>query len=515
MPNGDFILGLFKNIACNIQYVTNCYMTRSPHFLIIIFFIWAISFSTVKAQNNSIEWKFNSSINAASSANQPFWFYSNRYGVTDPYSAGGLASLSLDIPYDKLGNSSFEYSMGTEIIGRVSEQEVFYFPELFAKLKWKNLQLKAGRFKETTGSGYHPLSMGSLSFSGNATPMPKIKIGIPEYVTFPFASWMELKGEVAHGWFEGNRYISNPWLHEKYGYIKFGGDYPLNIYGGLVHSTIWAGYRDSDSYGDLPDGIGDYFKIFFASGGAENAPSGDDYYFLGDHRGYWDFGATYSTSSFDIKAYRHFILNDKDNLKFNSPQDGLYGLALLPKSKSGFITGALYEFLYTKWQSGPEAVEAGRDNAGGWDDYYNNFIYRSGWSYHGNVIGNPLFLTYENVATDQLDPSLNNNRYIANNRIVGHHLGIEGQLTSNVNYRLLATWSRNYGTYRAKDNSQEAGVDYPFDPPLEQTSLLLETNTKLNDRFSLNVSLASDFGELYENKIGFLVGFEWNGSIGL
>jgi hypothetical protein len=288
---------------------------------------------------------------------------------------------------------------------------------------------------------------------------------------------------------EDERYTPNTYLIEQYGYARFGGDLPVNLVGGLHHFAYWAG--NSPDFGRQPQSLDDYINVALALGKvAEGATVNDNQYFLGDHKGYWDFGMEIDLQPVKIELYKQFILEDKDNVKFKAAQDGLYGFSV--ENKNGnLIDHFLWEFLYTKFQNGPvlDAGPDGRGGVGGKDNYYNNYLYKSGWTYFGNTIGTPL-----------LYPSTERPG-IANNRIVAHHWGIEGQLSSIQQYRLMFTYSRNYGTY-----------DHPIDPRSDSYSLLASSRYEPPawEAISLQATIGADFGELHGRNIGLMVGLTWS-----
>jgi hypothetical protein len=89
---------------------------------------------------------------------------------------------------------------------------------------------------------------------------------------------------------------------------------------------------------------------------------------------------------------------------------------------------------------------------------------------------------------------------------------MEGALSSSVGYKLLGTWSRNYGVYDDIFPFQDPGpTDFESNP--EQWSLLARFSYQ-PDAFSLrfNTSLAGDFGDLYEDRVGIMVGIELLGT---
>jgi len=234
--------------------------------------------------------------------------------------------------------------------------------------------------------------------------------------------------------------------------------------------------------------------------GSEDAPPGGQIYIQGDHFGIIDLGLSAEIGAYEVQAYRHFVYEDRDNLKFKSPQDGLFGLEIANTEGTRWIDRLLYEHLYTKWQNGPIGPGYSRGGAGGRDDYYNHGIWRNGWTLYSRTAGTPLLTPHSSEGRPG----------IGNNRVVGHHLGVAGH-AGPLEYRILATYTRNYGTYDDRQDLENE-ADYRFQPPLEQTSFLVETRMLWPSRPWLEVTgaVGVDAGGLYENSIGGRIGLVYH-----
>ena len=141
--------------------------------------------------------------------------------------------------------------------------------------------------------------------------------------------------------------------------------------------------------------------------------------------------------------------------------DGVWSLYFGRNDRNKWVSDVIYEFIYTKDQSGefdsrpatdeekakqdPNSLSYGTVYMGGGDNYYaSHGTYRSGWFAYGRMIGLPLLS-------------------VRNTRIMGHHFGVQGMIAKLFPYRLLCTYTENYGTYT-----------YRQDPPLRQISLGLD-----------------------------------------
>lgn len=444
----------------------------------------------------------------SSSGQTPFWIESNRYGRFASDGSHFLTRLQLHgrSNFDSYG--PFELSYGADFIARPGSQNTASFNQAYLKISAYSIEFAGGRFHTRSPIHDENLSMGSLGVSGNAVPVPQIRLGLPEWTGIPFTrNFIQIKGHVAHGWLESDRYTRNPLYHEKVGHARFGGDFPLNVYGGLAHYAMWGG-TDNPQFGDLPAEFSDFFRVFAGVGGDERAPDVEADYLLGDHLGAWDFGLFLELDDLTLNFYRQHPLETKDNLKLKSLQDALNGISISFDDRINLpIKSLAYEFMYTKWQDGPrrenilddgtlcsEFPERCRDNYKGNENYYNHHIYRVGWATQGRTIGNPLFRTSE-------IPYTNLREGIANNRIIAHHIGLDAKIGSSLIIAKI-TASRNFGT---RNN--------PFPEPADQFSIGFQTQmpiTLFNRPLLLLADFAMDNGALVGNQIGAAIGIRWS-----
>jgi hypothetical protein len=60
--------------------------------------------------------------------------------------------------------------------------------QYYADVSWWYFNLHAGARTETFGNQYDPLSNGSLLYSGNARPIPRVAVS-SDYIPVPFNIW--------------------------------------------------------------------------------------------------------------------------------------------------------------------------------------------------------------------------------------------------------------------------------------------------------------------------------------
>jgi hypothetical protein len=463
------------------------------------------------------------------------WILSNRYGVLDDqspeaYFLGGIhAPYSTDSTNFKLA-FGFDYLLKPDLVSSRIQQA-------YAKAKFHFIELAAGRVARTVGTHNPELSTGSLALSRNARPMPIIRLGIPEYTPVPFTKEIvSFKGHVLHGWFEEGRYIDCPLLHEKSFYLKIGAPtWLVSVYGGLIHFAQWGGSRPNGT--EIGSGLSNFWRVFTGRQAANSTGGGEFVNALGNHLGILDLGINLSLEGVDIQIYQQDPFEDELSLtKDLVLYDQLLGINVKSKQHR-FIQEVVYEYLNTTLQGGsglPDPLPGNDKNDlslnygfkyGGRDDYYNNYLYRNGWTYQGRMLGNPLLLSRERLVRFLNDiPDFTFSEATANNRVRGHHLGVKGKLNEKFVFRLLATYTRNYGTYAGLNDgrfswaSREPGYEdyqYAFKKALNQGYTLLEGSYHLKNTTPLEVqffgSTAYDFGDIYQN-FTVMAGVKCNGA---
>ena len=431
--------------------------------------------------------------------NLPFWLQADHYGLYDPHSGNGLLTARFYQPVTSDKNFSI-YTSGM-VAGRAADRSWAGLPFLSATLNYGILQFRAGRFSDPLGTNYHPLSSGSMVYSTNAMPVPKIMVKTRGFVDIPYTrGHAQFSAYLSHGWLEKSRYAKNAYLHQKYLYLKINYKMFEGI-GGIVQNVQWGG--TSPGYGQLPDSFNDYLRMVFSQNAEKNssAPSSEKTNAVGNTVGGYDFNLRVNLNRFTLSFYRLFYLEDEISIRFRSPWDGMWGGAYISKSPHPFLKAFLYEHINTKRQNSFDWQAWGDDN------YYNNSVYRSGWTYNNRVLGNPLLLT----DGSQTSP-------IYNSIIVAHHIGANGFITPNLQWKAFYTFSRNYG--RSGDqripgtkHTENGHTVYDLRPlsSLKKINHSLYISTAYtpprHDRFQFELGLAGDFGQLYDrDRLGIMFG---------
>lgn len=458
-----------------------------------------------QAWEDSLRIDVESFVLAATNDYQPFWLLSNRWGIIpdrpDFYALmGGLHNAHNFGGGRNRPGLTFRY--GASVLA--GNRETLLFPEYYMSLETPKWQIKGGRWQQTSGALMHELSSGSLGISRNALPLPRVQVGTNDFIRFEFMpEWLRFRGHMAHGWFGDNRIVDNTWLHEKTFYLKVGEPRSvLNIWAGVTHFAMWGGEHPE---GTLPDRMIDFVRI--STGFPQNAGDsdafdgpGDTAGALGNHLAVADLGLSWQANDYRL-ALATQTLFEKGRDATRSSRGEIRGFNLLGPDRLVSLSvetphpwweKAVLEFVNTTYQGGSELF-VGRDH------FYDNAIYRDGWNYREQVMGNPLLLHRRRVSKFFDDDAELGNWDMVNNRIRAWHTAMSGRLGRKLGYELKLTYTQNYGNYTNTEL---------FTPTIRQWYSMLETEYRFSRQLSVAVTGAYDAGG-FGNNLGGMLSLKW------
>lgn len=446
---------------------------------------WPVAMHTPDSARDTIMYQVALSAVASTGHSAPFWLYTNQQGniSESPFSGNITAGV-----YKRATRPSrwFDYDFGVALTGRFSPQHATgYFNDLYAHVRLYIVDITAGIHSFHAGSQDPFVSMGGLLFSNNAHPLPRISIGIDEYIPFPgLFGYMEIKGGVTHGWFadacciDSTKATIGTLLHYKFAGVRLGGKLPINISYEFHHAAQWGGI--SPIYGVQSTSWQTYKNIFMADKGGNSLS--DQLNAEGNHIGFQELAVSAKWDKWRITAYWQTLFEDMSAafIGCKNQTDGLWGLSIR-QDQWPFIQRVTYEFMNTTGQDGPWHDKDGLVY-GGRSDYFNNSCYPQGWTYFGQTIGNPF------IRPD-------------NNRVRIHHIGLAGDIYG-FNYRVMGSYGKYWGTYKHPKQ-------------YTNTSLLLEVTKEVKQAWGINfgLRLAADFGTLYGNHFGAMLTISKQGII--
>lgn len=246
----------------------------------------------------------------------PFWLSANQHGTVDPASPNAGLQLAFHRP---LRGSGFTYAFGADLVGRASEHSTLHASQLYGRVRYGAAQVTVGRRKQTIGRVDARLSLGSVTWSKNASLVPKLTLSSDGYVGLPgTSSDVAVKGHLARGWLERERFVPNALLHEKSFYLRiFSADAPLQLHAGLIHHAQWGGTHPQR--GTEPVSFRHWLNTFLGEQGVPDVQSN------ANHLAAYDLSLDLNVGDLHGRVYRQFYHEDIHSFQFRSAQDGLWG----------------------------------------------------------------------------------------------------------------------------------------------------------------------------------------------
>lgn len=435
------------------------------------FLLFLFSFIATSAQKIDYSAAFSLQGVFSSEENNPFWLHSNTRGRIGEETniAGWLTGK---------GNYIFRNGSFIEVgIGGLYHDGFADEVELDEYyLSFDNTWMEAYAGKKQKKEFLRGLSATneSILWSLNSRPIPGIGFEIYEPVYFwkkaglGFRlSWEELFSD------EKDRYIQNIRIHHKSFHLVFSGIKNVELSAGVQHYVQWAG--KSPEHGDLPSGFDDYLQVITGGSiiGGDGFIGDQEINGLGNHLGGYEAQLNISISHFNVSLIYNTIFEDMSGIKLRNTPDGRYGLFIEDQEENKWIEAFMYEYYFTRNQSKNYPTTDGKD------DYFNNHLYKSGWTYDHQVIGLPFFVVRED------------NLGIAHNNIVAHHIGITGDAFYTYPYKFLASYRGNYGVKGGTSKPVERIVSILFDMEVWQefVNINLQIGADFNSETSENVGV--------------------------
>jgi len=464
------------------------------NFLVILLVIFNVSISNISIfAEDSFNLKIKEELYFSSTNSMPHYLKANKWGLlnNETFQANTIINASKSYTL----NNDWSFDLGLETGFGLSENPDLKLSELYGQINYKFLEFFIGKKKHTQGHNPIELSGGSMTVSPNASPIPKIYVGLSDFITVPHtAGFLQVYGNISNGWLQGDRYIKGVYLHEKSFFLRVNSKVGLLPYGGIVHEALWGGEfaegeRKGESLSDLS--LSNIGKIFLAkSGGEDAAVEGEKINKLGNHLGAWEFGiyGFYDIINFQF-YYQHFF-EDASGKGLENEYDGLWGITFQP-NKINYIDNMLFEILTTLNQSG-EYHDINGEILGGRDSYYDHYIYKNGWTHLNHIIGNSFFST----------SGEDSNLRVSSNRIQAYQFGINGTIINKFNYKSQIAYANYYPAYsEISKYSKKEFMCYLYNE--------VEVEDFITENISFKIGIAYDFGSL-KNSFGILSAFEWS-----
>jgi hypothetical protein len=482
-----YTLHIFAETLIQIIFVfTHCYTypTLNRDYCLmkkryLMFLILCTATSLLYSQNKEITYDINTSAGLSSDTTLPFWVSANQYGSV-PNSDYVSLNTRIFKPFDT-PETLFDLSYKASATGFIAQENKFLLNELYLGVRFKNIVLDLGAKNDAVLWNNLSSSNGSIIKSINARAMPGINIKTNNFLSLPFAtSWLEVKGSFAHYFMNDKRAVENTNLHHKSFYIKTKINARFEIIAGLDHYVQWGG--TSAVYGAQPASFSDYIKVVLGAEGGASATQNDQFNALGNHVGSYLLQFNYKEENTNVTFYYSHPFEDTSGRELTNWQDGLYGFFVDFKKENALVMDILAEFTYTKNMSNMPTSISGPDN------YFNNSIYKSGWTYFGNTIGSPY------VTPKPVDENgITNGVIVGDNRFSAINIGANGFIKA-VGYKALLSHTTYYGWFNQEYDSNPVQISGILDLVIPQKILNLPFEVSASVSFDTGTYRPVNFG---------------------
>jgi hypothetical protein len=442
-------------------------------------FIFFLIHGFCSYSQRKIQYQTELSSFVSSETKLPFWMDANTQGLVRNQDNAGLI-LGFNSDFSKNNPNRVDFAFGSTFYGfSSSEKTKLEINELFASAQYKKIRLTAGSKHETIRYNGLSSTNGNIIYSGNARPLPGISLKTSEFIPILFDGKLSFHAEFGEYFLNDDRFVDDAQMHHKSLSFKIITSDKSNLTVGVEDYAIWAG--TSPELGKLPSGLDNFLRVVGGFSGSGDAPDGDLINALGNHIGAYRVAYQKNGEKTAWEIYWSHPFEDTSGRELNNIEDGLYGLFLDFKKPESILSHLLFEFTYTKNQSGKGQIH-------GFDDFFNNTIYRSGYTFFGRSIGSPFFTPAEEDGNGIT-------KGVSNNSFIAYHTGFGGKLANNLRYKTLLSYSINEGTKAT-----------PFSNSRNQFSGLLDLNYETSKLpFSISLGLGVDGGSLLDDSFGVYI----------
>lgn len=478
---------------------------------------------------DGVEYKFEAQA-SVSKGQTPLWLNANKYGLSSLDKTNGYFRAAVERPLSHDDERKWGVGYALDVAVPVHYSSKAIIQQAYVEGRWLKGALTVGS-KEWPMELKNPtLSTGSQTLGINARPVPQVRLALRDYWSIPGTrGWLRLKGHIAYGKMTDTNwqhtftnkeqsFSDGQLYHSKAGYLKIGNEdrfMPFSVELGVEMATIFGGtsyVRQADGSMQVYEGergLKAFWHAFKPGGG--DPDEGIYSNVAGNTVGSWVARVNWDDDSWRLSAYadkffedhssmlqldydgygegEEWNVNKKRRYLVYDFKDWLLGLELAFKYQRP-IQHVVFEYIYTKYQSGPiyhDHTQGMSDHIGGNDNFYNHYI-GTGWQHWGQVIGNPLYLSpiYNDDGTIE----------VKNNRFLAFHLGVDGALNDNLSYRAKVTYQDGLGTYAT-----------PFHKKRHNVSTLAELQYQWHEGWlkgwQVRGSYGMDLGSIIDHNYGF------------
>jgi hypothetical protein len=426
-----------------------------------------------------------------SGSDLPFWFTHNQLGR---YKTNGAIQDITEATFvgKTILPSDLLLNYGTTF-GVLSAKNSFdpILTEAYVGLSWKGFTLEGGAFAEKEFLGGLSTSNGDIVRSLDSKPYPKLRFGTNGYIPFFFGKkWFKYAAEYDEGLtsLDDQAVVKSAHIHHKSLGVQIAASKSFKVSAALNHYVFWGG---SSSQTTMPEDFHSYLLYITGSSGGSNFPGSDQINRAGNQLGSYLIKLEKELNALTVQLWVSHPFEDISGMQLVNWRDNQWSLDFKKKSSGTWLDQCLLEYVYSKHQSGGQtAPEPGYLRAK--DNYFNNGVYQTGFSYMGYSMGTPLFGPII-TGSDGLIYGF------SNTRIRAFHLAGKGFITPQLRWKTMFTWTENFGTYHST-----------LTPSIKKFYSYAEVNWHCPKQpFVISGKIEEDFNSLGNPLFGAAVGLKW------
>lgn len=505
-----------------MQPYSNAYANYKAKMKVLSLFLTILPLSATSQVPDWISgttWSVEAQTTTSSAPSSPLWLHSNCFGVGSTKGENGHLRFQLHRSEKKDSVRSWQWGYGADIVVGYNQQQSAYLQQLYINASHGLSRFTLGQKERATELNHPSLSTGAFLLGRNARPLPMASWELKDWWNISGkANNVALKLRVAYGlqtdghW--QRKYLSSSsaaypmWAlyHEKAGYLRLGNPnrHAFTFIGSLEMATQFGGtIHHAGTWSRTmaePIHAGYHWKGFvhaLLGKGGSDATDGEGYgNSAGNTLGAWRASFNYQPhhKRWNTRLYYdHFFEDQSQMFQQYGWLDGLVGLEVnLPTNK--VVNTIVVEHLRTDYQSGPiyhDHTAQIPDQISGSDNYYNHNLYQ-GWQNYGMAMGNALFASplYERTSSLQFTAT----------RFRATHIGVSGTPLPQLQYRLLYSHLKTWGTYAL-----------PFLEVERRHHFLFETSYALPSGWKAQIALGFDRGVHWGNTFGTQITIQKSG----
>ncbi len=437
-----------------------------------------------------------------SSDKTPLWLNANKFGLSSLEQNNGYLRAAVERPLAVDEERKWGIGYGLDLAVPFNYTSKFVVQQAYVEGRWLHGSLSIGSKEYPMELRNNNLSSGVQTLGINSRPVPQVRLALHDWAIPGTKGWLKLRGHIAYGMLtdenwqkdfagEKGKHQQRVKYHSKAGYLTIGNEerfFPFSAelgleMGGLFGGTAYIPQADGSMLTLTGEsGLKGLWHAFVPGG----TDAGETTYTnaSGNTLGSWVARLNWDEDTWRVSVYADKFFEDhsgmlqvdKDGYQTGENWQAASKRTLLIYDFKDWMLGAefhfkydrpiqsvVFEYIYTKYQSGPiyhDHTPTMADHIGGRDNYYDHYMY-TGWTHWGQVIGHPLFMSP--IYNEDGELSIKNSRFIA------FHLGVDGVLNPQLSYRAMVTYQNGVGTYehpftKMKHNvSALAEVKYDFD----------------------------------------------------